>query len=386
MPDARSEADLGLAGCCALVQTAERGGFAFALLPDMAGAEDVDAIAGHDRGREAMANVAWLESMQMVPALAMLTSRIGLVATASVNGNDPFHVARRFATIDHISGGRAGWHVETAQRIDEMRNLGDAAALEPVANRERAAEFVAVCAGLWNSWDADAVLRDRESGRYFDPDKVHLLNHRGRFYSVRGPLNVARCPQGRPVIVQSCHAVDDGDLAASCADVVLVHLTSVESTRDLVRDLRARAAGCGRAAADVKVLAHLLPIVGATDREAESRRSLLQSLLADGGGSAADPAALSAERCRIVCGAPGTIADRMQDWLEACALDGFAIEFPYYPAPVTEFVDHVVPELLRRGIFRAGETGTTLREQLGLRHDGIVGGAPAGRSTAPRRL
>jgi N-acetyl-S-(2-succino)cysteine monooxygenase len=298
---------------------------------------------------------------------------------------------------------------------DEAGNFGLARHVDHAKRYERAIEFYDVVAGLWDSWGADAFLHDKAAGIWFDFDKMHFLHHRGEHFSVRGPLNVSRTPQGRPVVAQAGSSDIGRELAARSADLVFTAQVTVEEGRAFCDDLRTRAERYGRGRDDIKILPGLMPVIGRTDEEAEERFATLQSLIDDALAMRAlarltgeldiyqfspdDPlpslppsnAAKARQQLivdlahkenlsirqvarylgtsqghRVLRGSPKTIADSMEEWLLAGACDGFNLLFPYFPGPLNDFVDLVVPELQRRGIFRTEYEGTTLRENLGV--------------------
>jgi len=353
------------------------------------------------------------DPLTLLPALAMMTERLGLIATASTTFEPPYVVARRFASLDHISGGRAAWNLVTTSNPDAALNFGMEEHMEHGERYRRAREYFDVVTGLWDSWADDAFIRDPESGIFFDPDKLHTLNHKGEFLSVRGPLNIARPPQGWPVIVQAGASEAGKQLAAETAEMVFAGLGRIEDGKALFQDLKGRMDVLGRPRDHLKILPGCLVVVGETDAEALEKRALLDSLvhydsaiaslsIALGhDASSFDPDAPLPEvpetnasksgRERAInlarrenltvrqlaqrlggfsglamVGTPTTIADQMQQWLEEEASDGFNIMFPYLPAGLDDFVDKVVPELQRRGIFREEYEGVTLRENLGL--------------------
>ncbi|TXH76043.1 MAG: LLM class flavin-dependent oxidoreductase [Lysobacteraceae bacterium] len=412
-PDVPPRAGIDFAHLSAMARAAERGKFDFVFLADSL------AVRGRDLqalSRTAIRYIGQFDPLTLLPALAVVTERIGLVGSASTTYNDPYHIARKLASIDHISGGRAGWNLVTSQNEDEAFNFG-ADAHPPHAERyRRAAEFTDVLKGLWNSWEDDAFVNDKASGQYFDPDKVHVLGHRGAFFSVRGPLNVPRPPQGFPVLVQSGSSEDGKDLAARMAEVVFTAQPTIEEARAFYADVKARIARNGRDPAEVKVLVGAFPYVGRTRQEAEDKRARLSalidpavalSLLATQLGSDVSNHPLDGplpeelpdtnqgksrralliemarrermtirQLCEFVAasrghwtlmGDPGEIADQMQTWVREGAADGFIVMPPTLPDGLVSFVDLVIPELQRRDAFRREYAGTTLREHFGLR-------------------
>ncbi|WP_279358047.1 LLM class flavin-dependent oxidoreductase [Methylobacterium indicum] len=359
------------------------------------------------------ATVTSFDPATLLPALAMVTERIGLIATASTTYDQPFHVARRFASLDHLSGGRAGWNVVTTSNPDAAKNFGLEHHPEHADRYDRAREFVEVVKGLWDSFADDAFLRDVESGIFFDPDRMHVLDHQGPHLSVRGPLNVARPVQGWPVIVQAGASEAGRQLAAENAEVIFGAAGSLEDGRRFAEDVRGRMAAIGRDPDHLKILPTCFVVVGDTVEEARARRAHLDGLVHEASAVAALSIALGVDagafdpdgplpeipetnqsktgRERAIAlarrddltvrqlaqrlggyaglamvGTPATIADEMQAWLEAGASDGFTIMVSDLPQGLEDFTRKVVPELQARGLFRRDYEGTTLREHLGL--------------------
>lgn len=357
--------------------------------------------------------VTSFEPFTLLSALAGATERIGLIATASTTFDEPFHIARRFASLDHLSGGRAGWNIVTTANPDAALNFGYDDEIDHDERYRRAREFHEVVTGLWDSFADDAFIRDVEAGIYFDPDKLHVLNHKGEYLSVRGPLNIARPVQGWPVIVQAGASEAGRQLAAATAEVIFSAEPRIQAARAFAADIRSRMVALGRDPAHLKILPGALTVVGTTIEEARAKRANLDSLVHYDSGihslsgmlgvdvSGYDPDgplpdipptnASQSGRERILdyarrenatirqlaaragsyaglsfVGTPETIADEMQEWLESGASDGFNIMFPWLPGGLDDFVDLVVPELQRRGLFRQDYEGTTLREHLGL--------------------
>ena len=349
----------------------------------------------------------------LLPALAAVTERIGLIATGSTTFDLPYHLARRFAALDHLSGGRAGWNVVTTSNPDAALNFGLDDHMDHDERYVRAREFYDVVIGLWDSWADDAFIRDVESGVYFDPARLHVLDHKGKYFSVRGPLNVARPPQGWPVIVQAGASEAGKQLAAETAEAVFAGINGLSDARELYADIKGRMPALGRQPAHLKILPGCFVVVGESVKEARRKRALLDSLVHYESAIASLSIALGhdasrfdpdrplpdipetnasqsgrervialAERDQLtvrelaqrlggfaglsMVGTAVTIADEMEEWLETGGSDGFNIMFPYLPAGLDDFVDLVVPELQRRGLFRRDYQGATLREHLGL--------------------
>ena len=357
--------------------------------------------------------VTSFEPFTLLSAFAAITERIGLVATASTTFDAPYHIARRFASLDHISGGRAGWNIVTTANPDAAKNFGGTEQMEHDARYVRAREFYDVVTGLWDSFDDDAFVRDVAAGLYFDPAKMHVLDHKGAGLDVRGPLNIARPVQGWPVIVQAGSSDAGRQLAAETAEVVFGSETSLEAGRRYYADVKGRMRALGREPATCKIMPAAFVVVGETDAAARATRAQLDSLVHYDNGigtlngmlgtdvSGYDPDgplpdipetnANRGSRARILAearennltirqlaqkagsanylsfvGTPATIADGMADWLHAEACDGFNVMFSHLPQGLDDFVALVVPELQRRGLFRMDYAGTTLRDHLGL--------------------
>ncbi len=359
------------------------------------------------------ATVTSFDPPTLLPALAVVTERLGLIATASTTFDEPYHVARRFAALDHLSGGRAGWNVVTTSNPDAALNFGLEEHVEHGDRYKRGREFVDVVTGLWDSWADDAFIRDVESGIYFDAEKMHVINHKGPYFSVRGPLNVARPIQGWPVIVQAGASEAGRQLAAETAEVIFAAPGNLAGGKSFYADVKGRMDVLGRPRDNLKILPGALVIVGDTVDEARAKRAHLDSLVhyesaiaslsiaighdatkfdpdgplpdipeTNASKSGRERAIALAKRENLTVrqlaqrfggyaglsfvGTPKTIADEMEQWLIEDGSDGFNIMFPYLPAGLDDFVDRVVPELQRRGIFRSEYEGRTLRENLGL--------------------
>lgn len=359
-----------------------------------------------------------LEPTVLLTALAGATHHIGLIATASTTYNEPFNLARRFASLDHISGGRAGWNIVTTAGVDAARNFN---LDELPAHRdryERAAEFLEVSLKLWDSWDDDAPLGDKDAGRWGDDDLLYPPRHIGRHFRVAGPLNVPRSPQGYPLLVQAGSSEDGRELAARYAEAVFTAQQTLAEAQEFYRDLKRRAAQVGRDPDSVKILPGIVPAVAPTEAEARALEEELDRLirpeyaraqLATTLRVAAEdldldkelPADLPSEDeiqgaksrytlivtlarrerltvrqligrlgggrgHRTFAGTPEQVADAIEEWYRSGAADGFNIMPPVLPSGLETFVDHVVPILQRRGLFRTEYTGTTLRDHYGL--------------------
>jgi N-acetyl-S-(2-succino)cysteine monooxygenase len=354
------------------------------------------------------------EPTTLISVLAATTRHLGLGATVSTSFGEPYHVARAFASIDHISNGRAAWNVVTSSAAKAALNFSRERHMDHELRYQRANEFVDVVKGLWDCWDDDAILADRTSGAYIDPARVRSLDHKGRFFQVKGPINIARSPQGHPVIIQAGGSPSGLDLAARTADVVFSVVQELASAKTAYADLKGRLAKYGRAPDQLAVLPGVMPIIGSTEVEAKDKLSLLQSWLTptnaailvsgrigydvsgyplDGPVPAPPPDGNSRTFSRVlfetarrqnmtlrdlynltaaarghwvVCGTPEHIADTLEEWFVEGAADGFNILPPYFPGAFADFVDLVVPELQRRGLFRREYRGSTLRDHFGL--------------------
>ena len=354
------------------------------------------------------------EPTTLITALSATTRHIGLGATVSTSFGEPYHVARTFGSIDHITRGRAAWNVVTSSAAKAALNFSRAAHMEHDLRYQVAEEFVDVVKGLWDCWEDGAVVADKATGVFLDATKVRPLDHRGRFFQVKGPINMARCPQGHPVIIQAGGSESGLELAARTADVVFSVVQDLAGAKAAYRDLKARLARHGRAPEHVTVLPGVMPIIGATETEARDKLSRLQTWLTptnaltlvtsrigydvtghplDGPVPAPPPGEGSHAFSRVLyetarrenmtlrdlynltaaarghwvlCGTPKRIADTLEQWFVEEAADGFNVLPPYFPGALTDFVDQIVPELQARGLFRREYAGTTLRDHFGL--------------------
>src|SRR5215470_5529111 len=407
-PGAWPDANFNFQHLKRFAQTLERGKFdAFFM---------ADHLAVLNMPMEALqrsATVTSFDPLTLLPALAQHTERLGLIATASTTFEPAYTIARRFASLDHISEGRAGWNLVTTSNPDAALNFGMDEQMEHAERYGRAREFFDVVTGLWDSWADDAFIRDVETGVYFDPEKLHILNHSGEFLKVRGPLNVARPIQGWPVIVQAGASDAGRQLAAETAEVIFAAGGNIANARAFSADVKGRMEKLGRDRDHLKVLPGAFVVVGETAKEALEKRARLDSLVhydsaiaslsialghdasgfdpdgplpeipeSNASQSGRERAIELAQREHLTVrqlaqriggysgsafvGTPAMIADQMEEWLFTEACDGFNVMFPYLPGGLDDFVDRVVPELQRRAIFRREYEGTTLRENLGL--------------------
>ncbi|SDU97642.1 LLM class flavin-dependent oxidoreductase [Pseudomonas mucidolens] len=354
------------------------------------------------------------EPLTILSALAALTSNIGLVATVTVSYTEPYQVARQFASLDHLSGGRAGWNVVTSWLSGTADNFGKSEHPPHAVRYRIAKEHVAVVKGLWDSWEDDAFSYDKKTGEFFAPGKLHALEHKGEFFSVKGPLNIARSRQGQPVIFQAGTSEDGRNFAAENSDAIFVGAENFEAARAYYQDLKRRANGFGRDAAHLSILPGIRPIVGRDDAEVEDRYQQAVSLVSiedaivalgrpfndhdfsqypldapfpdlgelgansqkggsdrikqlarDEGLTLREVALRFSQPRRDFVGTPDQVADAIQAWFENGAADGFIIN-SLLPDGLQYFTELVVPVLQQRGLFRSEYSGNTLRDNLGL--------------------
>jgi len=388
---------------------AERGLFDLMFLADNAGVWDHELSSGGTA-----ASIVHFEPITLLAAIAARTEHIGLVATQTTSFNSPFTIARQYASIDRLSNGRAGWNVVTSMNKAEAYNFG----LDQHYNHDEryrmAEEFVDVVLGLWDSYEDDTFMRNKESAMFFDTKKVHVLNHVGEFYKVRGPLNVSRSPQGHPVLVQAGSSSAGIALAGRVAEVIFTAQNKLEDAKKFYEQIKNTADVHNRSAESVVVMPGLFPIVGRTQAEAEDRFEELKELVnvpsavdnlsstigaelsgfdldkpmpylpdsialgsrqsvilerAYAEGMTVRELAVSTATTRghqLVIGTATDIADRIEQWVDAEAADGFNVGPQTLPGGLADFVELVVPELQRRGLFRTEYEGQTLRENLGL--------------------
>ncbi|MDR7048299.1 FMN-dependent oxidoreductase (nitrilotriacetate monooxygenase family) [Duganella sp. 3397] len=361
-------------------------------------------------------NIPSLEPLTLLSALAASTEKIGLIGTATTTYNEPYTVARQFASLDQLSDGRAGWNLVTSDNAAEAANFGRDQHVGHAERYARAREFHQVVTGLWDSWQDGALVNDKAGGVLADPARIRKLDHRGAHFAVAGPLNVTRSPQGRPVVVQAGGSEAGRDLAAATAEVVFTAQPTLAGAQDFYRDIKRRVADKGRHPESLKIMPGLFAVVGASQAEADDKFGMLQSLIEPKAGLALLgrmignfdlsgypldgplpelPQTEDGQRSRqqlltnlaqgenlsirqlyariaggrghfTVIGTAQTVADQMQAWFEGGAADGFNFMAPALPGGLDDFLALVVPELQRRGLFRTAYTGTTLREHLGL--------------------
>lgn len=403
----RSYAEMALA--------AERAKFDMVFFADTPGVRDASMEA---LSRSAQ-YIAGFEPITLCSALAAVTTNIGLACTASTTYNEPYNIARKFASLDHLSGGRAAWNIVTTGQISAGRNFGIEHDFTHAERYGRAREFTRVVQDLWDSWDDDAFPRDKATGEFFIPERLHTLGHKGKWFSVEGPLNIPRTPQGHPVLVQAGSSEDGRDFAAEFADVIFTGHVLLDQAKAYYNDLKLRAAPYGRNPDQIVVMPGLSTVVGRTESEAREKEEQLQSLMHPVvareilstvlGGADLRPypmdgplppeemlpvppstsksgrqnwfdmakrenltmhqLALRAAHGRgksAIVGTAKQIADHMQEWFEKGGADGFNIQPPCQPASLDDFIELVVPELQKRGLMRSQYDGPMLRDNLGL--------------------
>jgi len=411
-PDVPANAGLNFKHYAQMAQTAERGRFDMVFLADSLSARNGEQpIETFER----TGHVVHFEPLTLLSALSAVTSNIGLVATASTTYWEPFHLARLFASLDHLSGGRAGWNVVTSSDVAAAGNFGRDKHPDHADRYDRAEEFVTLVRELWDSWDDDAFVNDKATGIAIDRQGIHAPNHVGKHFSVRGPLNVARSPQGRPVVVQAGSSQTGQELAAETAEVVFTAHTSIASAHAFYAELKGRVEKHGRSRDSLKIMPGIFPVVARTKAEAEDKFAIIQDLVDPKVGVAlasgllgrtdlsgydlddpvpeAGPSESGKSRSKLVgdlakekqltirqlylavagarghyqiVGTPWEVADLIEEWFTSGAADGFNIMPPIMPAGLDDFVELVVPELQRRGLHRTEYEGVTLRENLGL--------------------
>jgi len=412
-PQAQADGGLNFPHYRELARTAERGKFDMIFLAD-----DMAVWGDRTRHPDALRRSGQLvsfEPLTLLSALSVVTEHIGLVATASTTYNEPYHIARKYASLDYLSGGRAGWNVVTSMLEAEAQNFNREQHMDHALRYQRARECVQVVLGLWDSWGDEAFLYDKTTGVAVDLEQMHVLDHRGEHFQVRGPLNVARPPQGYPVIVQAGASHDGQDFAAQRAEVVFTAQSVLEDARTFYQGLKGQLARYDRQRAHLKIMPGVLPVVGRTEAEARATYEQLQELVhpsvglaqlsrlvggvdlseypLDGPLPELPETNLQQSRLRLlqdmakreqltirqlylsiagtrghrlILGNPEQIADQLEEWFLKEAADGFNIMPPFLPGGLQDFVDLVIPVLQKRGLFRCEYEGRTLRESLGL--------------------
>lgn len=409
-PDAMSNAGQSFEEVLAVTQAAEDAKLDFIFLADELSAPEADA---NTLSRDPV--IYKYEPLTLLGALSVTTKNIGLVATQTTTYNEPYHVARKFASLDHLSNGRVGWNLVTSYVPAEAHNFNQSKHIANFDRYERAEEFHQVATGLWDSWDDDAFLLDKESGRYFDPEKMHLLNHSGKHFSVRGPLNIRRSPQGYPVQVQAGSSDAGLNLAAKYAEVAFTAQPTLEGALKFSEELRSRVAKAGRNPADLRIIAGVQPIIGKTQEEADALYQQMQELIHPEVGLARLSQLLDFDVTqlpldsqlpddipetenyksrrqliidmarrdkltlgelykrvvgnfghRVVVGTPDSVANELIEWFEAGAVDGYILSPTHLPQGFETFRDEVLPRLKDKKVFRTDYTGNTLRDHLKL--------------------
>lgn len=363
------------------------------------------------------AELVRFEPTTLIASLSAITKHIGFVATASTTYNEPFHIARKFSSLDHLNNGRSAWNIVTSYYEAEANNFNQSSHPDHSLRYKKAAEFVEVVKGLWDSWEEDALVRDKESGVFLDPNKLHTLDYKGTYYSVKGPLNSSRSPQGRPVLVQAGSSEEGITIAAQTADVIFTAQQTLKEAQAFYKKVKQKAVEFGRSPDDIKIMPGVSPYIGKTREEAYAKYEQLQQLITpeigldflseylggldlsiydldgplpevipetNGNQSRRKLIIDLAKRenltirelylrvagsrgHRIIFGTPEEIADQLEEWIVNEAADGFNLMFSHFPNSLQDFTETVVPILQRRGLFRSEYEGTTLRENLGLK-------------------
>ncbi|MCG2608732.1 LLM class flavin-dependent oxidoreductase [Acinetobacter sp. SM34] len=413
-PESRPQDHLNIDYVIELAQTAERGLFDAYFLADGLSVRWGSAIEGEkglgDKG-------VGFEPVTLFAALSTVTKNIGFIATASTTYEDPYILARKFASLDHISKGRAAWNVVTTASADTARNFGLEKHPDAKVRYERADEFIEVTQKLWDSWEDDTFIYNKQDGQFFDASKLHEPLHAGKYFNVQGALNVSRPPQGYPVIVQAGQSEDGRELAGKYAEVIFTAQQSLEDAQEFYRDVKSRLLKYGRHPDDLKIMPGVSIFVAKTEQEAQEKYQLLNSLIHPevglsllsglAGGINLKKFDLDAPFPKLedtdinfssrqqmmidiarrhnftirqlyeyiasarghwtLIGTPEQVVDELQTWFENEGADGFNVLPPTTPAGLNDFVDFIVPELQRRGLFRTEYEGSTLRENLGLK-------------------
>jgi len=408
-PDSVPNSGSNLPHIIELAQLAERGLFDMFFM--------ADSVSFWRGGLDAMTHDSygtWIEPFTLMGALAQHTKHLGVVCTATTTYDQPFSLARRFASLDLVSGGRAGWNLVTSGNRAEADSFGLPEHMEKDQRYKRAHEFAHVVRGLWNSWGEDVFIHDRDSGIYFDKDKLQILDHEGEFFRAKGPINVPPSPQGEPVMVQAGASEDGRKLAAETAEVIFGAQQTLAGAQEFYADVKQRLHAFDRQPEDLKVMPGLLVCVAETHDEAVRKYDYLQDLIdpvtglqllskrldydlsgfpIDGplpeiprnktSSTRVDLFIEIAHREKLtikdlyrrvagarghyeIIGSPTEVVDMMEEWVAEGACDGFNIMPPVFPSSLHDFIDLVVPELQRRGLYRTSYSGTTLRENLGL--------------------
>jgi FMN-dependent oxidoreductase (nitrilotriacetate monooxygenase family) len=409
LPEARPGAGVDFGYIVELAQRCENAKLDFIFLADVDGLVQTDQNA---ISRDAAA--FQFEPMTLLSAIGAVTKHIGLVGSVSTEYNQPYHVARKFSSLETISGGRAGWNIVTSVWSHVAANFSNDTHRQHGDRYARAGEFIDVVTGLWDSWGDNCIVNDKASGSFVDVSKLHVLNHEGEHFASAGPLTLPRSPQGHPVLVQAGSSEPGRELAAATAEVIFTAQNDIEMAREFYADVKGRLAKHGRTADQLKVMPGMMPIVGRTQAEADAKFARLAALLdpalalsyvsrfmdtdlsgldlddplpeigrIDGHTSRKQLIAAKAHergmtlrqvyewfavsRGHFLCvGPPERIADDLEEWFRTGAADGFNLLFANLPSDLEDFAELLLPELRRRGLFRNEYEGTTLRETLGL--------------------
>jgi alkanesulfonate monooxygenase len=404
------EGDMNFGMYSSLAKTCERGKLDVMFLADGVGVQTAGIREGHfGRG----GTHVHFEPTTLLAALSQVTSQLGLVGTVSATYHHPYTIARQIASLDFLTKGRSGFNLVTSGSPEEAKNFGHTSELSSEVRYRRANEFIDAVMGLWDSFEDDAFLRDKVSGQYFDPRKMHKLNHEGEFFRIEGPLNIPRPPQGYPLISQAGMSDAGHDLAARTADIMYAKYGTLEGGRAFKAKMHEAMKKHGRAAGELAILPGFFPVIGATEEDAQRKFRERQTYLDDGGGLAmikglwkvdlsgydldgpipdlpelrklahgqqidfsragrrmtireAFHWLASAYAHLSVIGTPEQVADAMQLWYQEGGADGFNLYLHAMPNSLDDFVDHVVPILQQRGVMKKEYCGGTLRENLGL--------------------
>ncbi|MEZ3159584.1 LLM class flavin-dependent oxidoreductase [Microbacterium sp. BWT-B31] len=414
-PSAFNRIVMNLDAMTQIARLAERGKFHSLFLADG------NAVRQMEK-RELFENVtptdrpASFEPTTAMAAIAQHTEHIGMFVTATTTYEEPYSLARRLSSLDHISRGRAIWNVVTTSYPGDAANFGSAAFPERDDRYRRANEFIEVCKALWDSWAADAFPQDKATGRFLDADRVRRIDHHGEFFDVQGPLNVGRSPQGHPVLFMAGQSEPGRDLAARHAECLFASARTKEQSEELAVDVRSRMAAYGRLPTDIKIIPGVSVNVAETKEDARELNKHLASLVSPELGfqylssylhadlTGLDPdgplpdltgdiAGVRSIRDQLYneavgrglsirqtwtkliagtgdepfTGTAGEVADQLQEWFESGACDGFMLGVPTLPRGLERVVDLLIPELQRRSLFHEEYTGGTLREELRLR-------------------
>ncbi len=408
-PDGVADSGANIDHIVGLAKLAERGLFDLFFMAD-----SVSFWRGDLKSMTRDSHGAWIEPFTVMCSLAQHTRNIGLVCTSTTTYDQPYLIARRFASLDVASGGRAGWNLITSANKLEADSFGVDEHMEKTERYRRGREFAHVVRGLWNSWGEDVFVRDKESGLYFDESKLTVMEHKGAHFRVRGPINVPPSPQGEPVMVQAGASDDGRQLAAETAEVIFGAQQTLEGAQEFYADVKGRMTAIGRDPDSLKVMPGLAVCVGRTQQEAEDKYDVLQDLIdplagmqllsrrvdfdltgydVDGPLPELPPNKVVSTRAQLfaeigrrenltirdlyrrvagarghyeIIGTPDSIADMMEQWVRERGCDGFNIMPPVFPSSLEDFIELVIPELQRRGLYRTEYEGATLRENLGI--------------------